>query len=63
MWLLIRWSLEAYIIINFRAREINRGTCKLNRIFNLIKQKKPKNNILGQSTSKGEIITNSYFRV
>jgi len=51
MWLLIWWLLEAYIIINFGSRRISRDTCKLTRICILINKKKPKNNILGQSTS------------
>jgi hypothetical protein len=29
LWLLIWWPLKAYMIVNFRAREISRGTRKL----------------------------------
>jgi hypothetical protein len=32
MWLLIWWSLETYMVVNFRARGISRGTRKLARI-------------------------------
>jgi uncharacterized membrane protein len=38
LWLLVRWSLEAYIVVNFRAREISRGARKLARIVMLIKK-------------------------
>jgi hypothetical protein len=31
LWLLIWWPLEAYMIVNFRARGINRGARKLAR--------------------------------
>ena len=31
MWLLIQWPLEAYMVVNFRARGISRGACKLVR--------------------------------
>jgi hypothetical protein len=40
MWLLIRWSLEAYMIVNFRAREIIRDTRKLARTPTLNLKKK-----------------------
>jgi hypothetical protein len=39
MWLLIWWSLEVYIVINFRANEISRDVCKLSRTSTLIKKK------------------------
>jgi len=38
MWLLIWWPLEAYMVVNFRAREISRGTRKLARTPTLIKK-------------------------
>jgi len=31
LWLLIWWPLEAYMVVNFRAREISRGARKLAR--------------------------------
>jgi hypothetical protein len=31
MWLLILWPLEAYMVVNFRARGISRGARKLAR--------------------------------
>jgi hypothetical protein len=31
LWLLIWWPLETYIVVNFRARGINRGARKLTR--------------------------------
>jgi hypothetical protein len=31
MWLLIWWPLEVYMVVNFRARGISRGTRKLTR--------------------------------
>jgi len=40
MWLLISWSLEVYMIVNFRAREISRGTRKLARTPTLNLKKK-----------------------
>jgi hypothetical protein len=36
LWLLILWSLQAYMIVNFRIREINQVARKLIRIFILI---------------------------
>jgi len=39
MWLLIWWQLEAYMVVNFRARGITRGTCKLAGTPTLIKKK------------------------
>jgi len=38
MWLLIWWSLEVYMVVNFRARVINRDTRKLTRTFMLKKK-------------------------
>jgi hypothetical protein len=42
MWLLIWWPLEAYMVVNFRAREISRGARKLVRTptLNYKKEKK-----------------------
>ena len=42
LWLLIWWPLEAYMIVNFRAREISRGARKLARTPTLKKKKKEK---------------------
>jgi hypothetical protein len=38
-WLLIWWLLEAYMVVNFRARRISKGACKLAWIPTLIKKK------------------------
>jgi hypothetical protein len=38
LWLLIRWPLKAYMIVNFRTREISRGAHKLTRAPTLIKK-------------------------
>jgi len=35
LWLLIWWSLEAYMVVNFRARGINQGARKLTRTSTL----------------------------
>jgi hypothetical protein len=35
LWLLIWWSLEAYMVVNFRARGISRGARKLARTSTL----------------------------
>jgi hypothetical protein len=35
----ISGSLEAYMVINFRAHELNQGVCKLVRTSMLIKKK------------------------
>jgi hypothetical protein len=40
LWLLIWWSLEAYMVVNFRAREISQGTHKLARTPTLNWKKK-----------------------
>jgi len=40
LWLLIWWPLEAYMVVNFRARGISRGTRKLVRIPTLNYKKK-----------------------
>ena len=37
-WLLIWWSLKAYMVVNFRTREISWGTHKLARTPTLIKK-------------------------
>jgi hypothetical protein len=37
-WLLIWWLLEAYMVVNFRARRISKGACKLARIPTLKKK-------------------------
>ena len=37
LWLLIWWSLETYLIINFRVCGISQDTCKLARTSMLIK--------------------------
>ena len=42
MWLLISWLLEAYMVVNFRVREISRGARKLARTPTLNKKKKKK---------------------
>ena len=39
LWLLIWWPLKTYMVVNFRAHGISRGTRKLLRIFTLIKKK------------------------
>jgi len=40
LWLLIWWPLEAYMVVNFRTREISRDACKLARTPTLNKKKK-----------------------
>jgi len=40
LWLLIWWPLEAYMVVNFRARGISRGTRKLTRTPTLNLKKK-----------------------
>jgi hypothetical protein len=40
LWLLIWWSLEAYMIVNFRARGISRDVRKLTRTPRLTEKKK-----------------------
>ena len=42
MWLLICWSLEVYMIVNFRIHEISRDTHKLTWITTLIYKKNKK---------------------
>jgi len=42
MWLLISWLLEAYMVVNFRVREISRGARKLARTLTLNKKRKRK---------------------
>jgi len=42
LWLLIWWPLEAYMVVNFRARGISRGACKLTRTPTLNKKQKTK---------------------
>ena len=44
LWLLIWWPLEAYMVVNFRARGISRGARKLTRTPTLnLKKKKNRN--------------------
>jgi len=40
LWTLIWWPLEAYMVVNFRARGISRGARKLARTPTIIKKKK-----------------------
>jgi hypothetical protein len=40
LWLLIWWSLKAYMVINFRTHGISRSTCKLVRTSMHVKLKK-----------------------
>jgi len=40
LWLLIWWPLEAYMVVNFRARGISRGARKLARTLTLNSKKK-----------------------
>jgi hypothetical protein len=66
LWLLIWWSLEAYMVINFRARRISWGARKLARTFtlNLKKKKKRKERIPGGGvislTTSGMTVTISF---
>jgi len=39
LWLLIWWPLEVYMVVNFKARGINRGARKLARTLSLKKKK------------------------
>ena len=39
LWLLLWWPLEAYMVVNFRARGISRGARKLTQTPTLIKKK------------------------
>jgi hypothetical protein len=40
MWLLIWWSLQIYMVVNFRTHKINLDMCNLVRTFILIIKKK-----------------------
>jgi len=53
LWLIIWWSLETYMVVNFRARAISRGTRKLAWILILIIIIIIKKNILSLKKFKG----------
>jgi hypothetical protein len=64
LWLLIWWSLEVYMVINFRARKISLDTYKLTQTLTSIIIKKCINSLGGptcMNLKKTQALTFSFF--